>query len=85
MLNGATLHLNVATAPPVGTVLTLVSSQIGTVTGQLLSRTGATLTNGEFVDSGQRWSIGIGQGSECSGTPSSGDASARWIRRYWRR
>jgi hypothetical protein len=63
VLNGATLHLNVATAPPVGTVLTLVSSQIGTVTGQLLSRTGATLTSGEFVDSGQRWSIGIGQGS----------------------
>ncbi|GAA3743115.1 hypothetical protein GCM10022239_18200 [Leifsonia bigeumensis] len=63
VLNGATLHLNVAAVPPVGTVFTLVSSQIGTVTGQLASRTGAPLTSGEFVDSGQRWMISIGQGS----------------------
>lgn len=64
VLNGATLRLNVVTAPAVGTVLPIVTTQTGTVTGTVTSRTGATLTNGdEFTDGGHRWLLTIGQGS----------------------
>ncbi|MBB5632191.1 LPXTG-motif cell wall-anchored protein [Cryobacterium mesophilum] len=63
-LNAPTLHLNVVTAPVVGTVLTLAATQIGTVTGTVTSRTGEALTSGsEFIDSGHRWLLSIGQGS----------------------
>lgn len=52
------------TAPVVGTVLTLAATQIGTVTGTVTSRTGEALTSGsEFIDSGHRWLLSIGQGS----------------------
>jgi len=62
-LNDASLLLNVATAPAVGTLFTLVSSQTGQVTGSITSRTGQVLSSGEFVDSGHRWELSIGQGS----------------------
>lgn len=63
VLNGATLHLNVVTAPPVGTILPIVTSQIGTVSGAITTRAGDTISAGDFTDNGHRWRLAIAPGA----------------------
>lgn len=63
VLNGATLHLNVVSAPPVGTILPIVTSQIGTVSGTITTRTGDIISAGDFTDNGHRWRLAMSPGA----------------------
>ncbi|MEO7349002.1 MAG: hypothetical protein ABIW32_03960 [Terrimesophilobacter sp.] len=58
-LNSPTLHLNVVNAPLVGTVFPIITTGVGTVTGDLTTRAGTILTSGEFIDNGHRWNLNI--------------------------